>query len=225
MMRSSRAATATAAAAAALLLSAACASTTKSGGGNERVVDPDNSRTVDPVNNNTTTTTVSATPTLPTCAQGGDEYFMDAHNNCANANLGFEDRGTGCQVAGEVLRDGQGVRADETCAMQYFRFAEHIYAEKCDAGDPAGCMGLGNLYHNDIVDQRKEAASYARALAIYERQCDSSVAAGCFQIGRLNHYGVAGIPQDRAQAVWHLRKACDLGMREACDWLASDYPY
>lgn len=88
----------------------------------------------------------------------------------------------------------------------------------CERGEGDVCLTLASVYMHGAVDTNIKMDQKA-ALQWADKGCDLKHAPSCGFAGVLlytpNH---AGIKQDPVAGKSYLKKACDLGMHEACDW-------
>jgi TPR repeat protein len=59
----------------------------------------------------------------------------------------------------------------------------------------------------------------AGAAPLFERACNGGHAASCSNLGLMHRRG-DGVERDEAKAIAKLKRACELGMADACRWLA-----
>lgn len=109
----------------------------------------------------------------------------------------------------QLLRQGKPMR--EKTPFQ-------IYTRACDEGWMAGCDGLAGIYFRGSADL---IADKVRAASLELRACNGGNARACANLG-LMHKNGDGVPRDAAKALEYLRKACDLGLADACRWLEAE---
>ena len=88
------------------------------------------------------------------------------------------------------------------------RRAAALHRRACDGGSGLGC---------------EAADDPARARLHYRTHCEQHHAASCLRLGRLHAAGAGG-PADPGAAVTFLRRACALGLAEACEAQPTDDP-
>src|SRR5581483_11622542 len=121
---------------------------------------------------------------------------------CANqtaasgATMQHGDPGAGDYTI--VLREGKGA-LPQMAPPELFRRA-------CDQGWVAGCgsLGLEYLLGRNIIQDRGRGS-----------------ATSCLNLGFMYQQG-DGVPPDNAKAMTLLKRACDLGMADACRWLKTE---
>lgn len=89
------------------------------------------------------------------------------------------------------------------------REAARYFSLACEAGSAAGCFNLAYLFQHGIGCPRDESL----AVKVYHRACadtDKPVADACFNLGVMT------------KQVSHFKRACDLGMAEACRYANPD---
>lgn len=90
------------------------------------------------------------------------------------------------------------------------RLAVEAFARACDLGRLEGCVRGAEILANDAA-----ARDGKRARRLYEKACDRRHAAACAALSRLYGAGIGGAPNARAAEAFR-RRACGLGLREAC---------
>jgi hypothetical protein len=104
-----------------------------------------------------------------------------------------------------LLQQGKG-RLPPMMAQQLFEYA-------CDHYWFAACGDLA------VVHMQGIPRDPAGAAPLFERACNGGHASSCSNLGLMHRRG-DGVEQDQAKAVAKLKRACDLGMTDACRWLA-----
>jgi serine/threonine protein kinase len=105
-----------------------------------------------------------------------------------------------CIRLGEMFEDGAGVAKSDRSALIWFDRACSLSARACDKA--AG----KHLVNGD--------AKHARRL--FERSCDARGAAACERLAGLWENGIGGSANARTAAAFR-RRACQLGLRRACE--------
>ena len=107
---------------------------------------------------------------------------------------------------------------DETGAVKAWQPA-------CEAGDDAGCTGMGIAHTFGVGGVAKD---YAKGKALVEPPCTRGLQRACSVLGQI-YYNAWGVEKDleKARGLW--RKACDADISRACYFLgiamwASDGP-
>jgi hypothetical protein len=95
----------------------------------------------------------------------------------------------------------QSTQRNESTAPQIV-----LAKQACEAGDPAGCRDLGNMY----TEGKLVPKDYALAMTLFKKSCEVAPALGCNNIGLLYSAG-EGVIQDNALAVFFFRKSCEEG--------------
>lgn len=98
-----------------------------------------------------------------------------------------------------VLQGGRGPLPDLPPA--------EIFQRACDEGFVAGCGSVGDSYF-----RAKEAQ---KARAIWEGTCTRGHAMSCSNLGVMSHLG-DGVAKDDAMAATYMKRACALGLTNAC---------
>ena len=93
--------------------------------------------------------------------------------------------------------------------------ANELYERACDLGDAEGCIKIADLYYNGIEISQNRPKAYT----FYEKACDLNHGWGCFKLGMGHAGGGDDIRLDRSKADFYLKRACDLGKEDACDWM------
>jgi len=112
--------------------------------------------------------------------------------------------GASCFVLGSLYSSGSGVPKDDARAFA-------LFGRSCDLEWWRGCGRLAVSY---MVGQGTRPNPFL-AIENFEKGCQGSNAASCFEVAKLyvrRNWGV----QDRELARKRFRRACDLGIREAC---------
>jgi len=105
-----------------------------------------------------------------------------------------------------LLQQGKGPIPDKT--------PFEIYTRACSQEWVAGCGKLGDSYFHETVPPDRP-----RAAKLWEEACAGGHAQSCSNIGFMYRMG-DGVTQDIPRALGYLKRACDLGMPDACRWLA-----
>jgi serine/threonine protein kinase len=151
--------------------------------------------------------------------------------------------GEACNYLGTIFSKGEGVKIDNTQAVEFFSLAcnageatacselGYIYlnglgvpvdytrafnfsSKGCDAGSIVGCENLGLLYARGAGVARDDQ----RAVALYSKACDAGVSRGCSNLGQMVLQG-RGINKDVSKGKDLLKKGCSMGDRRGCDWV------
>ena len=109
----------------------------------------------------------------------------------------------GCMSLGVAYRKGSGVRQDGSRANALFERA-------CDFRYGHGCRERGL---NEVREGTAE--SWSRANAWFQKACDLGEARSCNELGS-NLLGGRGGPPDPQRGSALRRRACELGLQEAC---------
>lgn len=102
---------------------------------------------------------------------------------------------TACTKLGDARLDGDPA------------FAAAAYERACDAGDPAGCFGLGFVLASDAPGAPHDPP---RARALFARACDAGATNACSMLG-LAYYWAHDVELDRPRAAALFEKACAAG--------------
>jgi TPR repeat protein len=106
-----------------------------------------------------------------------------------------------CEFRGKMLREGRGGPADPAGAIAWF-------TKGCNGGAAGACTSLGLA--------AMKSGDKKTAVEMLEKACNGDDKIGCTGLGGLYLHG-NGVPKDPARAQQLLKKACDLGAKEACD--------
>jgi hypothetical protein len=88
--------------------------------------------------------------------------------------------------------------------------AASLFRRACDA-DPAGCYSLAWLHvAKQVTPDPPEAAR------LLQRSCDGGTPGACLLLGWAQDTGY-GVRKDKGQASASFKRACELGLQEACD--------
>jgi uncharacterized protein len=110
---------------------------------------------------------------------------------------------TACEALGMEYVSGRSLAKDVAHAASLFRRA-------CDA-DPAGCYSLAWLHvAKQVTPDPPEAAR------LLQRSCDGGTPGACLLLGWAQDTGY-GVRKDKGQASASFKRACELGLQEACD--------
>ena len=147
------------------------------------------------------------------------------------------DVGLGCHNLGVMLEHGDGVPRDAA-------WAAGAYKRACDLGEAVGCTHFGVLLMQGTGVKRDEAAAtealgrgcelddargcalvalnhlragrYRDAADASQRACDGGQALACANLATMYGRG-EGLHRDEARARKLLTRACELGLKAACD--------
>ncbi|GAA8537264.1 hypothetical protein KYTH10_05190 [Helicobacter pylori] len=86
------------------------------------------------------------------------------------------------------------------------------YSKSCKLNDAKGCMLSATFYDGVIKGFKKDK----KAFEYYSKACELNNAKGCYALATLYNESVA---KDEKQMTESLKKACKLGLKEACDIL------
>ncbi|BAW38662.1 hsp12 variant C [Helicobacter pylori] len=86
------------------------------------------------------------------------------------------------------------------------------YSKSCKLNDAKGCMLSATFYDGVIKGFKKDK----KAFEYFDKACQLNNAKGCYALAALYNEGVA---KDEKQMTENLKKACGLGLKEACDIL------
>jgi TPR repeat protein len=115
-----------------------------------------------------------------------------------------EGSATGCTMAAEFYRRGQGVSVDDALANRYLR-------EGCRLGDSHGCEKLAGRSEDE-----ESTALWQAALVLRTRGCEEEgKAEDCAVLGTYHLLGFAG-KADPALAVKAFARGCEGGQLAAC---------
>lgn len=97
-------------------------------------------------------------------------------------------------------------KGEQRRALEYFRAA-------CEAGEPLGCVGEGNVLMQGgvAVTGKGVLREPAAAEAAWKKACDLGARSGCWLLAQALERG-----KDAEGAQEYGKKACDLGVVEAC---------
>ncbi|GAA9983383.1 hypothetical protein VN0985_03430 [Helicobacter pylori] len=85
-------------------------------------------------------------------------------------------------------------------------------AKACKLNDAKGCMLSATFYDGVIKGFKKDK----KAFEYFDKACQLNNAKGCYALATLYNESVA---KDGKQMTESLKKACELGLKEACDIL------
>ncbi len=86
--------------------------------------------------------------------------------------------------------------------------AKKYFEKACGLNDAEKCKKLAEFYF--------KANDLKKTLEYYSKSCRLNDAKGCYALAALYNEGVA---KDEKQMTESLKKACELGLKEACDIL------
>jgi WD40 repeat protein/TPR repeat protein len=98
--------------------------------------------------------------------------------------------------------------------------ADRAYRFRCDNGDASGCFYLADPRRKG-ADPARSRTLYARAASMAKASCDQGRGDACALLARM--YDGEGLPRDKAAAVAHRARGCDLGSGGACYGLGIEY--
>ncbi|GAA6863187.1 hypothetical protein AOH223_01470 [Helicobacter pylori] len=116
------------------------------------------------------------------------------------------------QDSKELILSGITIYTDKnsTRAKKYFEKA-------CGLNDADGCIILREIYSKAITrENARESIEEALGHTATAKACKLNDAKGCYALAALYNEGVA---KDEKQMTESLKKACGLGLKEACDIL------
>ncbi|OKB11817.1 sel1 repeat family protein [Helicobacter pylori] len=109
----------------------------------------------------------------------------------------------------ELILSGITIYTDKnsTRAKKYFEKA-------CGLNDADGCIILREIYSKAITREKaRESIEKALGHTATAKACKLNNAKGCYALAALYNEGVA---KDEKQMTENLKKACGLGLKEAC---------
>ncbi len=109
----------------------------------------------------------------------------------------------------ELILSGITIYTDKnsTRAKKYFEKA-------CGLNDADGCIILREIYSKAITrENARESIEKALGHTATAKACKLNNAKGCYALAALYNEGVA---KDKKQMTENLKKACGLGLKEAC---------
>lgn len=86
------------------------------------------------------------------------------------------------------------------------------YSKSCKLNDAKGCMLSATFYDGVIKGFKKDK----KAFEYFDKACELNNVKGCYALAALYNEGVA---KDEKQMTENLKKACELGLKEACSIL------
>ncbi|MGT0059763.1 tetratricopeptide repeat protein [Helicobacter pylori] len=113
------------------------------------------------------------------------------------------------QDSKELILSGITIYTDKnsTRAKKYFEKA-------CGLNDADGCIILREIYSKAITrENARESIEEALEHTATAKACQLNNAKGCYALATLYNEGVA---KDEKQMTENLKKACGLGLKEAC---------
>ena len=117
----------------------------------------------------------------------------------------------GCANYGYMLEHGVGVRRDTIRARV-------LYRDACASGDPYGCLHAQMMDAQD-AGGKKAPRDPRQALSYWRRACDERKdSRACAFVGIMYDDGPDGFDRDEVKSGRAMQRACDLGMRLACEW-------
>lgn len=129
---------------------------------------------------------------------GGDKVMNDACN---------AGDGPSCFILGSLAHKGDGVTADDSRALEWFR-------KSCDSKFARGCSRLGESYLFGEGSPREPML----AQDSFEKACQGEYGPACVNVALMYRQGEAGL-RDEALAHRRLEEACELGVERACAWI------
>ncbi len=87
--------------------------------------------------------------------------------------------------------------------------AFEYYSKACGLNYSDGCVILGDIYHSG----EGVTKNFKKAFEYFDKACQLNNAKGCYVLAALYNEGVA---KDEKQMTESLKKACGLGLKEAC---------
>ncbi|GHP43861.1 hypothetical protein JP0042_04380 [Helicobacter pylori] len=90
--------------------------------------------------------------------------------------------------------------------------ALEYYSKSCKLNNVEGCMLSATFYDGVIKGFKKDK----KVFEYFDKACQLNNAKGCYALATLYNEGVA---KDKKQMTESLKKACGLGLKEACDIL------
>ncbi len=147
------------------------------------------------------------------CVQAGQVYASDEDVRVRSMNRAIsfykqacsEGEVVGCYHLGQMQWAGEGARANEFLAVEYFSIA-------CESRHLTSCFYLA-VAHSTGRGVREPDPKLAASL--FEIVCEDGSAEACFNLGRMVYQGT-GVEADRARAMALFQKACDGEMEQAC---------
>ncbi|WP_421723419.1 tetratricopeptide repeat protein [Bauldia sp.] len=150
---------------------------------------------------------------------------------------------SGCALAAGRYADGVGTDKDEeratafyvkaceanyapSCALAGYRYdfaigvapdevrATKLYAAACVGNVALGCQQLGERYHAGRGGVPRDPV---RALDLFIKSCDGDLEIGCYSAARATM--AAGREDDLENALFYLKRACELEHQPSCDIL------
>jgi len=117
----------------------------------------------------------------------------------------------GCLHLGVAYASGDGIVKDE-------KYASRLFFKACESGVADGCTWMGKLMEagEKVSDERVRGMAQKRVVKYYRKACDGGSMEGCYLLGK-RHLTGAGVPRDPETARSLLKKACDLGVEQACE--------
>ncbi|GHQ10941.1 hypothetical protein JP0058_01080 [Helicobacter pylori] len=95
--------------------------------------------------------------------------------------------------------------------------AKKYFEKACGLNDADGCIILREIYSKAITREKaRESIEKALEHTATAKACKLNDAKGCYALAVLYNEGVA---KDEKQMTESLKKACELGLKEACDIL------
>ncbi|WP_120992067.1 tetratricopeptide repeat protein [Helicobacter pylori] len=133
------------------------------------------------------------------------ESIEEALEHTATAKACKLNDAKGCMLSA-TFYDGviKGFKKDKK-AFEY-------YSKACGLNYSDGCVILGDIYHSG----EGVTKNFKKAFEYFDKACQLNNAKGCYALAALYNEGVA---KDEKQMTENLKKACGLGLKEACDIL------
>ena len=126
-------------------------------------------------------------------------------------------RAWGCLGMAVAYNEGWGVAQDRTRGGDY----AHIGCTQTQ-GDR---LRLCTLYGNDLVRQRKDKASLNKGEQYLDASCNGGDGSACVTLGLVGLNQLPGATTTMGEAVYYLRRGCDLSHGPACNNLAESYEH
>src|SRR4051812_30071065 len=106
------------------------------------------------------------------CNSAGEAYMKKDMPKAERYRLKSCDlgNGDGCFYAAADAKTHDDEKGFKDKADAFSKRAEALYKKACDAADPVGCYGLGNIYRVD--DEQKAVPFFRGAMTIWQKRCD-----------------------------------------------------
>jgi TPR repeat protein len=147
------------------------------------------------------------------CADLGDLALAragSASDAARHYTLGCELKsGLACAKLAYLHQVGRGVALDPTKALE-------LYEQGCSLGGSPGCSGAARMLELSPADEAHVKELDRRALELNTKGCDAGDAFHCSELGGAYRDG-HGVAKDVKRALGLYQRACQSGVKQACE--------